>query len=85
MALERLQTFVRKTNKPVNQHYDIVPLERILGLCPVICFYCNLNTTIPEWVANSAEAAFPVGSKSTKTEQGSATYVIYNLGLKFSP
>ena len=57
---------------------------RILGLCPVICLYCNSNTTIPEWVANSAEGAFPVGRKSTKTEPGSATYVINNLGLKFS-
>jgi hypothetical protein len=37
-------------------------------------------------VANSAEGAFPVGRKSqaTKTEPGSATYVINNLGLKFS-
>ena len=57
---------------------------RILGLCPVICLYCNSNATIPEWVANSAEGAFPVGRKSTKTEPGSATYVINNLGLKFS-
>ena len=57
---------------------------RILGLCLVICLYCNSNTTIPEWVANSAEGAFPVGRKSTKTKPGSATYVINNLSLKFS-
>ncbi len=73
-----------ETTKPVGPHYYVVPLERILGLCPVICLYRNSNATIPEWVANSAEGAFPVGHKSTKTEPGSATYVIINLGLKFS-
>ena len=73
-----------ETTKPVGPHYDVVPLERILGLCPVIRLYLNSNSTIPEWVANSAEGAFPVGRKSTKTEPCSATYVINNLGLKFS-
>ncbi len=65
-----------ETTQPVGPHYDVVPLERILGLCPVMRLSCNSNATIPEWVANSAEGAFPVGSKSTKTEPGSATYVI---------
>ena len=33
-------------------------------------------------VANSAEGAFPVGRKSTKTKPGSATHDINNLALK---
>ncbi len=55
---------------PVGLHCNVVPLERVLGLCPVLCLDSNANTSIPEWVANSTEAAFPVGRKSTKTEQG---------------
>ena len=73
-----------ETSKPEGQHYGVV---EFLDCVRVICLYQgyrNSNATIPEWVTNSAEGAFPVGRKSTKTKPGSATYVINNRSLKFS-
>jgi hypothetical protein len=64
--------------------YEVVPVERRLGLCPLIRLYQNVSGRIPEWATKQQNTAYPVGTRSTDTKEGSKTYVINVLGLKFS-
>ena len=73
-----------ETVGPIRPQYEVVPVERILGLCPLIRLYRNVSGTIPEWATKQQNTAYPVGRRSTDTKEGSKTYVINILGLKFS-
>ena len=73
-----------ETSEPIGPHYDVVPLDRILGLCPVMRLYRNVSGTIPDWAVNQQAQAYPVGRRTTDRKLGSATYVVNKLGLKYS-
>lgn len=73
-----------ETTEPKGPSYDIVAMERILGLCPVIRLYRNLHGTIPEWASKQCASAFPVGRRHLPTKDGSRTYAVNSLALKFS-
>lgn len=77
-------TILYETSKPDGPHYDVISVDRILGMCPLFRLYRNQDGTIPIWAEQQAKKAYPVGRRSTEKNPGSATYVVNNLGLKFS-
>ena len=73
-----------ESTPPDGPMYDVVPIDRILGACPLIRLYRNVTGTIPIWAEGQQKQAYPKGRRDTETVLGSKTYVLNNLALKFS-
>lgn len=73
-----------ETSEPTGPLYHVTTVDRILGICPLMRLYRNVDGTIPEWADGQKAQAYPTGRKSTKGTPGSATFVVNDLGLKFS-
>eukprot|EP00961_Rhodomonas_salina_P086670 1165475-Rhodomonas_salina.1 len=64
--------------------YNVVPMDRILGACPLIRLCLNVTGTIPIWAEGQQKQAYPKGRQDTETVLWSKTYFLNNLALKFS-
>ena len=73
-----------ESSTPIGPHYDIVGLDQVLGICPLIRLYRNVHGTIPEWAAADRNRAFPVGRADQGSQLGTSTYVLNRLALMFS-
>ena len=77
-------TTLYETTAPIGPHYDVVPIDRVLGQCPLMRLYRNVSGTIPQWAESQQVAAYPCGRRQTNARLGSSTFVINQLGLKYS-
>ena len=76
-----------QTSSKPGPWYDCVPINRVLGLAPLIPLYRNLSGTIPEWDESEVDGdrrnpkkyAYPVGKAGR-----SKTYVLNKLALSYA-
>ena len=73
-----------ETSGPKGPHYDVVPVQRILGICPLMRLYRNVHGTVPEWADGPNSASYPLGKRHEANSPGSKTYVLNLLGLSYS-